>query len=224
MPSPEIRAASSPAACARRCSITSPGSTLGRRPCCDSARPPGATSPPPLLRALAALTERDLRESLRSAVEHGVLVADRATGSFRFRHALLAEAIYATILPGEREEVHRRLAEELARSRARAAAELAPHWAAAGRTAEALVASVAAAREAKAVFGLSEALAHLERALTLWDSLPDASESVGLGLDEVCAWTAELASQTGDAPHAVELTRRAIKLSSARPTGRMRRS
>jgi DNA-binding CsgD family transcriptional regulator/tetratricopeptide (TPR) repeat protein len=166
----------------------------------------------PLLRALAALPERDLRESLRRAVEHGVLVADWATGSFRFRHALLAEAIYATILPGEREEVHGRLAEELARSRAATAAELAPHWAAAGRSAEALVASVAAAREAEAVFGLSEALAHLERALTLWDSLPDASELAGLSLDEVCAWTAELASDTGDAPRAVELTRRAIEL------------
>ncbi len=55
-------------------------------------------------------------------------------GSFRFRHALLAEAIYATILPGEREELHARLADELARSGAAAPAELAPHWAAAGRT------------------------------------------------------------------------------------------
>ena len=87
-----------------------------------------------------------MRESLRRAVEHGVLVADQATGSFRFRHALLAEAIYATILPGEREELHARLAEELARSGAASPAELAPHWAAAGRSAEALAASVEAAR------------------------------------------------------------------------------
>ena len=70
----------------------------------------------PAARAVAALPEREVRESLRAAVEHGVLVADQATGSFRFRHALLAEAIYATILPGEREELHARLADELARS------------------------------------------------------------------------------------------------------------
>jgi predicted ATPase len=70
----------------------------------------------PLLRAVAALPEPQMRESLRQAVEHGVLVAVQATGSFRFRHALLAEAVYATILPGEREELHARLAEELARS------------------------------------------------------------------------------------------------------------
>jgi predicted ATPase len=68
-----------------------------------------------LLRAAATLPEGDVREALRQAVEHGVLVADLATGSFRFRHALLAEAIYTTILPGEREELHARLADALAR-------------------------------------------------------------------------------------------------------------
>ncbi|HYY79016.1 MAG TPA: AAA family ATPase [Actinomycetes bacterium] len=165
----------------------------------------------PLLRAVAALPERDLRESLRRAVEQGVLVAEQAAGSFRFRHALLAEAIYSTTLPGEREELHARLADELARGAA-AAAELAPHWAAAGRTAEALAASVEAARQAEAVFGLTEARAHLERALALWPAVPDAAELVRLDLAGLCAWTAELASQTGAAPRAVELTRRAIDL------------
>src|SRR5262249_13098712 len=69
----------------------------------------------PLLRAAASRPERDVRESLRRAVEHGVLVPVQATGSFRFRHALLAEAIYTTVLPGEREELHARLAEALVR-------------------------------------------------------------------------------------------------------------
>jgi predicted ATPase len=64
---------------------------------------------------------------LRGAAEHGVLVGDQATGTFRFRHALLAEAIYGTLLPGEREELHGRLAAELARSPHRVAAELPQH-------------------------------------------------------------------------------------------------
>src|SRR5215208_605569 len=102
----------------------------------------------PLLRTVADLPERDVRESLRRAVEHDVLVAEQATGSFRFRHALLAEAIYTTILPGEREELHTRLAHELA-GRAAPPAELARHWAAAGCTAEALAASVEAARQGR---------------------------------------------------------------------------
>ena len=166
----------------------------------------------PLLRAAAALPERDVRQSLRQAVEHGVLVAGTATSSFRFRHALLAEAVYATLLPGEREELHARLAEELAHSGAAAPAELAPHWAAAGRTKEALAASVQAARQAEAVFGLAEALAHLERALRLWDTVPDAADLVQVDLAGLCFSAAEAAWNTGAAPRAVELAQRAIEL------------
>jgi DNA-binding CsgD family transcriptional regulator/tetratricopeptide (TPR) repeat protein len=165
----------------------------------------------PLLRAVADLPERDVRESLRRAVEHDVLVAEQATGSFRFRHALLAEAIYTTILPGEREELHTRLAHELA-GRVAPPAELARHWAAAGRTAEALAASVEAARQAEAVFGLAEAHAHLERALALWHAVPDAPELARLDLAQLCSRAAELASQTGAALRAVELARQAIEL------------
>jgi DNA-binding CsgD family transcriptional regulator/tetratricopeptide (TPR) repeat protein len=172
----------------------------------------GRDVPYSLVKATAQLAEPAVREALRRAVEHGVLVPDQAGGSFRFRHALLAEAIYTTILPGEREELHGRLAEELARSGAAAPAELAPHWAAAGRTAAALATSVDAARQAQAVFGLVEALAHLERALSLWPDVPGADELVGLDLADLCAWAAELASQTGAAPRAVELTRRALEL------------
>ena len=161
--------------------------------------------------AVAELPEADLRGSLRRAVEHGVLVADQETGSFRFRHALLAEAIYGTILPGEREALHARLAEELSRIGA-SPAELAPHWAAAGRASEALLASVEAAREAEAVFGLAEAVRHLERALTLWDAVPNAADLAGLDLVELCTRTAELASEVGASARALELGRRAIEL------------
>jgi DNA-binding CsgD family transcriptional regulator/tetratricopeptide (TPR) repeat protein len=169
----------------------------------------------PLLHAVAGLADGDLRDSLRAAVEGGVLVAGPDTGSLRFRHALLAEAVYTTILPGEREELHARLAEELARSGAAGAAELASHWAAAGRPAEALAASSEAARQAEAIFGLAEAHAHLERALALWPAVPGAAGLAGLDLAGVCAWTAGLASHVGAAPRAVELARRAIELVGA---------
>jgi DNA-binding CsgD family transcriptional regulator len=166
----------------------------------------------PLLRALAGQPEGDVREWVRQAVEHGVLLVDRATGSFRFRHGLLAEAIHATILPGEREELHARLADELARGSAAAPAELAPHWAAAGRSADALAASVEAARQAEAVFGLTEARAHLERALALWPAVPYPADLVRLELADLCSWAAELAGQTGAASRAIELARQAIEL------------
>ena len=165
-----------------------------------------------LLCAVVGLREAEVRRSLHQAVEHGVLVADQPRHSFRFRHALLAEAIYATILPGEREELHARIADELARSGAAGAAELAPHWAAAGRSMEALAASIEAARQAAAIFGLAEALSHLERALALWPAVPGAAELVGLDLAALCSRAGELASQTGAAPRAHELGRRAIEL------------
>ena len=172
----------------------------------------GRDVPYPLLRAVADVPEGELRQALRRAVDHGVLVGDQTAGTLRFRHALLAEAIYVTLLPGEREELHARLAAELARSPQPVAAELAQHWAAAGRAPEALVASVAAGREAEAVFGLAEALQHLERALELWDLVPGAAELAGLDLAALLEWTAEVADQTGAGPRAAELIRRAITL------------
>jgi DNA-binding CsgD family transcriptional regulator/tetratricopeptide (TPR) repeat protein len=172
----------------------------------------GREVPYSLLRETAALPESELRELLRQAVEHGVLVAEQMSGSFRFRHALLAEAVYATILPGEREELHETLAVELASSGDARSAELAPHWAAAGRPREALAASVQAARDTEAVFGLAESFAHLERALGFWEYVPDAAELAQLDLAELCSWAADLASRTGGAPRAVELAQRAIDL------------
>jgi tetratricopeptide (TPR) repeat protein len=136
----------------------------------------------------------------------------RRAAPCRFRHALLAEAIYVTLLPGEREELHGRLAAELVRSPDPVMAELAQHWAAAGRVPEALVTSVAAGREAEAVFGLAEAARHLERALVLWDLVPGAAGLVGLDLVALLEWTAEVADATGAGPRAVELARRAIVL------------
>jgi hypothetical protein len=62
------------------------------------------------------------------------------------------------------------------------------------------------------VFGLAEALAHVERALALWDAVPNAAELVQVDLSELCSWAAELASEAGAAPRAVELGQRAIEL------------
>jgi hypothetical protein len=50
----------------------------------------------------------DLDTPLRSAVDHNVLVA--GPDGYAFRHALLAEAVYDDLLPGERVRWHRRYA------------------------------------------------------------------------------------------------------------------
>ena len=153
---------------------------------------------PAAARAGGAPGARRCASRCARAVEHGVLVADRATGSFRFRHALLAEAVYATILPGEREELHARLAEELARSGAAAAAELAPHWAAAGRSAEALAASVDGGARGGGRLRPRGGAARTSSARSRC-GMPCRTppSSVGLDLAELCAWAARARQPDG---------------------------
>ncbi|UGS34922.1 BTAD domain-containing putative transcriptional regulator [Capillimicrobium parvum] len=152
-----------------------------------------------LLSAALDLPDRVVIEALRQAVDHDLMVPDRASGTYRFRHALLAEAAYATLLPGEREEVHERLANALSEKPALAAcrrtvaAEMSEHWIAAGRPVEALTASLRAAQEAEAVSGLSEALRHLERVLDLWEDVPHAEQVAGVALPAVLDWMTQLA-------------------------------
>ncbi len=171
----------------------------------------GRDVPYAVLAAVAHLPEPRLRQALRHAVEQRVLVADQRSGTFRFRHALLAEAVYAGLIPGEHEELHARIARTLGEDRA-TPAELAHHWAAARRPAEALPASIEAARAAEALSGRAEALAHLERALSLWPLVDRADDLAGMRLEAVLRWAAELANMIGRGARAAELIRRALEL------------
>ena len=129
-----------------------------------------------LLAATARASEDGLSLALREAVDAQVLVPH--DGAYGFRHALLREAIYAEVLPGEREALHARLAAELeARPELAGAgstlhAELAHHWHAAGMPERALTASVQAGSEAERVYAHPEALRHFQRALELAERPP----------------------------------------------------
>ena len=176
----------------------------------------GRDVPYRLLAAIGVLPEARLVEALRGAVEHDVLVPNQPAGSFRFRHALLAEAVYTTILPGEREDLHERLARALSEEPGLAAgstaAELAHHWTSAGRPIEALRTSVEAALDAEAVSGPAEALRHFERALDLWWQVADPEAAAGLGRGAVLARAAEVAYFAGAGERAPELMRQVISL------------
>ena len=64
------------------------------------------------------------------------------------------------------------------------AAEVARHWAAAGRAAEELPARVAAAGAAERVFGYAEAAVHWQRAIELCQAAPDAASAArAAGID-----------------------------------------
>ena len=119
-----------------------------------------------LLAAASGLGDAALDEGLRQAVEMNVLVPDR--DHYAFRHALLGEAVYDDLLPGERVRLHDRYAVALrGPDVAGTAAELARHARLAHDLDTALVASIRAGHDALAVGGPDEAAHHYEQALEL---------------------------------------------------------
>ena len=125
-----------------------------------------------MLSEVAGLGSEVVREGLRELVAR-LLAASTSDGAYRPRHALLAEAVAAGLLPGERVVLHERTARALAATGDEMlAAEVARHWAAAGRAAEELPARVAAAGAAERVFGYAEAAVHLQRAIELCLAAP----------------------------------------------------
>ena len=132
-----------------------------------------------LLAHASGLTDGDLDLALRAAVEANVLLPV-AGDRYMFRHALLAEAVYDDLLPGERVRLHAAYARALrAHDIPGTAAELARHARAAHDLVTAARASVRAGEEAMAVGGPDEAARHYELALELL-----ADPDVAAGVDE----------------------------------------
>ena len=161
-----------------------------------------------ILGAATALDGSGLAGALREATAAHVLVA--GDGTYGFRHALVREAVYADLLPDERIALHHGLAEALELQGAGDPAELALHWNAAGDAAAAVTASVHAGRAAAHVFAFEQALAHFERALSLWDVGRPGEDRV-----HVLAEAADAARLTGGYERAVALCRQALELVDA---------
>ena len=125
-----------------------------------------------LIAAACGLRDDERDASLRDAVDHQILAVEG--DAYVFRHALLREAAYAELLPGERHRVHAAYGSalaarpELAVDGASLHAELARHWHAADELEPALAASVAAAAAAERRNGYAEASVHYARALEVW--------------------------------------------------------
>ncbi|WP_165362505.1 helix-turn-helix transcriptional regulator [Promicromonospora panici] len=137
----------------------------------------------------------DPEETAREAVEAQVLVVTHV--GYAFRHALVQEAVYAELLPGERRRLHAAYAQALERAlvrRARSVAKLsriADHWWRAGMLDKALAAAVVGHQAAADGAAASTAVALGERALELWEQVPDAEAVAGLPHHELLRTVAE---------------------------------
>ncbi|MCP2365286.1 DNA-binding CsgD family transcriptional regulator/tetratricopeptide (TPR) repeat protein [Nonomuraea thailandensis] len=143
----------------------------------------GRRTPHDVLRAVAGLDDLALDEALRPVVRARLLLVDG--DGYTFRHALIRDAVYDDLLPGERRRLHARCAEahpELA----------ADHWYAAGDRPRAFEAARAARR--------------WERVLELWDQAGDGADHV-----QVLELAARDALGEGDAERAEELATRALE-------------
>jgi DNA-binding CsgD family transcriptional regulator/tetratricopeptide (TPR) repeat protein len=169
-----------------------------------------------LLAAATSLPPAELAGALREAIAHRVLLAATNGSDYEFRHALMREAVYADLLPGERIALHAQLgaaiqADPSLAASGNAVAELAYHWHAAGDAERGLPASLEAAAAAERSHAYAETLLHLERALELWNRVPpeqrpDTAEA------EISRRAAIAANNIHESRRAVVLERRVLEL------------
>jgi DNA-binding CsgD family transcriptional regulator len=158
-----------------------------------------------LVLAASGLDDAGYEEAVREVVAHQLLVPDGPDG-YRFRHALLREAVYGDLLPGERTRLHGRFAALLADVPG-AAAELAYHSLTGHDVTGALAASVRAGEEAERIGAPAEAHRHYDQALELWDRVADAERLAGMNRGELGVKSALAAAASGDVPRAIQLLR-----------------
>jgi DNA-binding CsgD family transcriptional regulator/tetratricopeptide (TPR) repeat protein len=165
------------------------------------------------LSAASRIPAAELDEALREAVTHNVLVAEGSADAYAFRHALLREAVYADLLPGERSRLHADVARALAAETGQgASAALAHHSMESHDLPRALEASVLAAREADEIGAPAEMLVHTERALQLWHAVDDPERVAGLEQLVLTRWAARAAAASGEPDRAIAHSRSAIEL------------
>jgi len=156
--------------------------------------------------------------ALREATAHHIVIPVAGSGEqFEFRHALVAEAVYASLLPVDRVRLHASWARVL-EDRVGAppdrvvAAQLAHHWLESGDLSRALAAAMRAGMSARRERAFADARLQFERALDLWPGVPSAAELAGMDREALLELTAEAALYAGSAAAAVGHLRSATEM------------
>ncbi len=164
-----------------------------------------------LVRAASGLRADEYENAVREAVTHQLLVPDGTEG-YVFRHALLREAVYADLLPGERTRLHGTMSSLLSDSQRLAvpgtAAELAQHCLASHDIPGAFAASIRAGDEAERLGAPAEAHRHYDQALALWERVSEPDKTAGMARGKLGLLSASNAAASGDVERAVHLLRR----------------
>jgi DNA-binding CsgD family transcriptional regulator len=164
-----------------------------------------------LVRAASGLAAAEYEGAVREAVTHQLLVPDGTEG-YVFRHALLREAVYADLLPGERTRLNATMSSLLSDEQQLAvpgtAAELAQHCLASHDIPGAFAASVRAGDEAERLGAPAEAHRHYDQALALWERVTEPEKTAGLARGKLGLLSATNAADSGDYERAVHLLRR----------------
>jgi DNA-binding winged helix-turn-helix (wHTH) protein len=131
-----------------------------------------------LLERALGMGSAEILEEITIAMDSGILIANEEGGLYRFAHALVREAIGASLTPAERAENNGRVAiglEQMAGAAAGSfAADIARHYAAAAPTpisVRAIGWLISAARWDSDRAAFDSAAAHLERAMDLLERL-----------------------------------------------------
>ncbi|MGO8894428.1 MAG: ATP-binding protein [Streptosporangiaceae bacterium] len=164
-----------------------------------------------LVRAASGLAADEYEASVREAVTHQLLVTDGTEG-YVFRHALLREAVYGDLLPGERTRLHATMSSLLSEEQRLAvpgtAAELAQHCLASHDIPGAFAASMRAGDEAERLGAPAEAHRHYDEALALWERVAEPEKTAGMARGKLGLLSAANAADSGDVERAVHLLRR----------------
>lgn len=165
-----------------------------------------------------------LHEGLVTLVRSGLVHAQSGVpgASYAFKHALVQEVAYESLLRSSRRELHLRIAEALERrfpQTARDAPELvAHHWTAAGKAEPAIAGWLAAGRRASERSEYREAIGHLRTGLALYPQLPDAQARRDSELALLLALApALITTEGGGTPEVGALYARALSLCEGTP-------
>ncbi|MFI9385585.1 helix-turn-helix transcriptional regulator [Kutzneria sp. NPDC052558] len=166
------------------------------------------------LHEVAAMAPPELEDALREAVQHNVLQAIDADEHYAFRHALLREAIYTDLLPGERVRLHAAYAKLIASEPGIRgnAAKLAYHSMESHALPQALEASVQAAREADEAGAPSEALHYAEQAMKIWPAVPDPEAHAGVTEEKLTKLASMFAISAGELERGIAFARQTVRV------------